>query len=250
MLTITPIPAFDDNYIWVLQCGRYAIVVDPGDATPVLQTLQQTQLTLSAILITHHHHDHIGGVSDLIKHQAVPVYAPAYREYPFTTIPVQEGDSITLPQIDIVLNVMWLPGHTLDHIAFYNDDYLFCGDVLFAAGCGRLFEGTPAQMLHSLNRLKALPASTRVYCTHEYTTKNIAFARTLEPDNLTLLQRQKDVAALRNAGQPTLPSTMGLECASNPFLRCNQSSIIAHSNAISSQELDVFTAIRLLRNTY
>jgi hydroxyacylglutathione hydrolase len=250
MLTITPLPAFDDNYIWLLQYGRQVIVVDPGDATPVIDMLQEKQLSLSAILITHHHHDHIGGVQALLNFQQAPVYAPIYGKYPFATIPVQEGDTLNFAEFNLTLNVLWLPGHTLDHVAYYNQALLFCGDVLFSAGCGRLFEGTAEQMLTSLNRLKLLPKTTQVFCTHEYTNKNIAFALMLDPDNLMLKQRQKEVTQLRSQNLPSLPSTIGLELVINPFLRCNQDTIIHHANANSSIEIDVFTAIRTLRNTY
>lgn len=250
MLTITPIPAFDDNYIWLLQCGRHVIVIDPGDASPVIKKLQDDKLILSAILITHHHQDHIGGVTALLNYQHTQIYAPIYREYPFKTIPVKEADTLNFPDLNLSLNVMWLPGHTLDHIAYYNDTMLFCGDVLFSAGCGRLFEGTAEQMLTSLNRLKRLASETKVFCTHEYTSKNIAFALSLEPENRQLQERQKEVAQLRTNGLPTLPSTIGLELAINPFMRCTQPSIIHNAHANSEQELDVFTAIRLRRNTY
>ncbi len=183
MLNIIPIPAFEDNYIWLLHQHGYAVVVDPGDATPVITTLQKLNLTLAAILITHHHNDHIGGVDDLLHFQSAPVYAPQYESFSFEHTRLVDGDEIDLPEIDLSFRIMWLPGHTLGHIAYVNNDYLFCGDTLFGAGCGRLFEGTPAQMLQSLARLKKLNVNTQVFCTHEYTAKNIAFALTLEPDN-------------------------------------------------------------------
>jgi hydroxyacylglutathione hydrolase len=250
MLNIIPIPAFTDNYIWLLHNSRHAVVVDPGDAQPVIAMLQKLNLTLTAILITHHHSDHIDGVSELLTHQMAPVYAPKYENFNFEHIKLAEGDEITLPEIAQTFSVMWLPGHTLGHIAYVNDDYLLCGDVLFGAGCGRLFEGTPAQMLQSLQRLKALNDKTKVFCTHEYTAKNIAFALTLEPKNNDLLMRQKHVSALRIQNQPSLPSTIGLELDTNPYLRCKQAAIIKNSQAKSEDELSVFTAIRALRNHY
>jgi hydroxyacylglutathione hydrolase len=250
MLNIIPIPAFEDNYIWLLHQHGYAVVVDPGDATPVIATLQRLNLTLAAILITHHHNDHIGGVDDLLCFQPAPVYAPGYENFNFEHIKLAEGDAIDLPEIGLSLQVMWLPGHTLGHIAYVNDDYLFCGDTLFGAGCGRLFEGTPAQMLQSLERLKKLNINTQVFCTHEYTAKNIAFARTLEPDNKDLQTRASAVKLLRQRQLPTLPSNIALELATNPFLRCNQASIIKNSNALHQDELSVFSAIRTLRNHY
>ncbi len=250
MLNIIPIPAFDDNYIWLLHNTRHAVVVDPGDAVPVIAALKALNLTLTAILITHHHSDHIDGVSSLLTHRAVPVYAPQYEDFSFEHIKLVEGDEITLPEIEQSFRVMWLPGHTLGHIIYVNDEMLLCGDVLFGAGCGRLFEGTPSQLLSSLNRLKALKGSTKVFCTHEYTTKNIAFALTLEPDNADLMQRKLDVQALRAKQLPSLPSTIDLERSTNPYLRCNQAAIIKSSQAEKHDELSVFTAIRSLRNHY
>ncbi len=250
MLKIIPIPAFQDNYIWLLHQHGYAVVVDPGDAVPVIATLQKLNLTLAAILITHHHSDHIGGVDDLLRFQSAPVYAPQYESFNFEHTRLAEGDEIDLPEIDLSLQVMWLPGHTLGHIAYFNDHYLFCGDTLFGAGCGRLFEGTPAQMLQSLERLKKLNVNTQVFCTHEYTAKNIAFALTLEPDNEDLQARANAVKLVRQRQLPSLPSNIALELATNPFLRCNQASIIKNSNALNQDELSVFTAIRTLRNHY
>ena len=250
MLKIIPIPAFDDNYIWLLHNESHAIVIDPGDAIPVIDFLHKHHLKLNAILITHQHADHIGGVHQLLEHYNVPVYAPQYEAFTFAHIAVGENAVVSLPEIDLSMRVMWVPGHTLGHIVYYNDDYLFCGDTLFSAGCGRLFEGTPAQMLHSLNRLKQLNAATKVFCTHEYTAKNVAFALTLEPNNAALLNRQIEVQQLRQQQLPTVPSTIQLELATNPFLRCSQTEIWQNSQAQNNQELSVFTAIRALRNHY
>lgn len=250
MLNIIPIPAFDDNYIWLLHNTRHAVVVDPGDAAPVIATLKALNLTLTAILITHHHSDHIDGVSSLLAYRAVPVYAPKYENYNFEHIKLAENDEITLPEIAQSFRVIWLPGHTLGHIAYVNDDYLFCGDVIFGAGCGRLFEGTSSQLFNSLNRLKSLKGSTKIFCTHEYTAKNIAFALSLEPKNADLLARQQQVQALRNQHLPSLPSTIDLELRTNPFLRCDQTAIIQNSLAEKHDKLSVFTAIRSLRNHY
>ena len=250
MLHIIPIPVFEDNYIWLLHNNRYAVVVDPGDAAPVISMLDKLNLTLTAILITHHHSDHIDGVASLLAYRAVPVYAPIYEKFNFEHIKLQDGDTINLPEIAQSFSIMWLPGHTLGHIAYVNNDYLFCGDVLFGAGCGRLFEGTPTQMLTSLNRLKALQTNTQIFCTHEYTEKNINFALTLEPDNEQLQARASAVKQLRNSHQATLPSTIALELNTNPYLRCQQSAIIKNSHAQKQDELSVFTAIRSLRNHY
>lgn len=255
MLHIIPIPAFNDNYIWLLHNQTHAVVVDPGDAQPVINFLQNNHLILSTILITHHHADHTGGVADLLKycllnHCDVQVFAPQYESFAFKHNAVAENDIIELSEISESLRVMWLPGHTLGHIAYYNDQYLFCGDTLFSAGCGRLFEGSPTQMLDSLNRLKQLSIGTKVFCTHEYTTKNIAFALTLEPSNPALKQRQHQVQQLRQLNLPSLPSTIELELNINPFFRCNQTEIWQNSQANNPDELSVFTAIRLLRNHY
>ncbi|WP_020182012.1 hydroxyacylglutathione hydrolase [Methylotenera sp. 1P/1] len=250
MITIFPIPAFEDNYIWVLQLGRNVVVVDPGDATPVLQVLKEKQLVLSAILITHHHLDHIGGVETLLEQYQVPVYAPSYREYPFPHTAIKEGDHVTLPAIEQSFKIMWLPGHTLDHIVYVNDQFLFCGDVLFGAGCGRLFEGSPEQMLHSLQRIKQLPSTTQIFCTHEYTLTNIQFARGLEPNNLRLAQREAHIVSLRKQNIPSLPSTLEEEIATNPFLRCLETEIQQHIKMQNASEIEIFTAIRQLRNHY
>ncbi len=260
MLQIIPIPAFTDNYIWLLHNKKHAVVIDPGDAQPVIDALEQNNLTLSSILITHHHDDHIGGVEKLMDYSnkscankncaPVSVYAPKYENYAFAHTALAENDVVDLPEIDERFSVMWLPGHTLGHIAYYNENLLFCGDTLFSAGCGRLFEGTPQQMLQSLNRLKRLNSATKVYCTHEYTAKNIEFALTVEPDNQTLIARQAAVQQLREQQLPSLPSTIELELATNPFLRCNQTTIWQNSQAKTHDDLAVFTAIRALRNHY
>jgi hydroxyacylglutathione hydrolase len=255
MLDIIPISAFSDNYIWLLHNGQNAVVVDPGEAAPVIAMLKQLNLNLSAILITHHHSDHIDGVASLLAHQAllqqpVPVYAPQYESFSFEHIKCAENDEIHLPEIAQTFRVIWLPGHTLGHIAYVNDETLLCGDTLFGAGCGRLFEGTPAQMLTSLQRLKKLNPNTKVYCTHEYTAKNIAFALTLEPDNQDLIARKNQVQQLRAQQKPSLPSNIDLELKTNPFLRCTQAAIISHSHSQKPDELSVFSAIRMLRNHY
>lgn len=250
MLNIIPIPAFSDNYIWLLHNARYAVVVDPGDSAPVIKILQKLNLELTAILITHHHSDHIDGVAALLEYMPAEVYAPQYEQFAFKHIALTEGDEITLPKINQSFRIMWLPGHTLGQIAYVNEDYLLCGDTLFGAGCGRLFEGTPTQMLHSLQRLKLLNPNTKVFSAHEYTAKNIEFALTLEPDNGDLMTRKQQVQALRAQNLPSLPSSIDLELKTNPFFRCNQATIIKNSQAENSDELCVFTAVRSLRNHY
>jgi len=249
-ISISAIPAFDDNYIWLLQQGRHVIVVDPGDATPVLHLLQSQSYALVAILITHYHQDHIGGVANILAAYPTTVYAPRYRAYPFPHQAVGEGHELHFAEMGLSLTVMWLPGHTLDHVGYVNENHLFCGDVLFSAGCGRLFEGTPAQMLQALTRLKQLPDTTQVYCAHEYTAKNIAFARTIEPDNVTLQAYADSVHCLRSKHLPTLPTSIGLERAINPFLRCDLTHIQAKFSPDHRDELRTFSALRTLRNFY
>ena len=251
---ILPLPAFTDNYIWVIQHGHYAAVVDPGDAEPVLRYLARHQLTLCAILNTHHHADHTGGNLALLAQYPVPVYGPARESIPGLTHPLRENDTVSLPELALEFSVIDVPGHTLGHIAYYGTDILLCGDTLFACGCGRLFEGTPAQMLNSLAKLAHLPTQTAVYCAHEYTLANIAFAMTLEPDNPALQQRARSEQIKRTNNQPTLPSNIGLELATNPFLRCDTQvlkSAAEHcSNQVLPDELAVFSAIRTLKNQF
>lgn len=249
-LEVLPIPAFEDNYIWLIKRGHRVVVVDPGDAGPVIDALDRNSLELDAILITHHHADHIGGVETLLHNHSVPVFAPERGHYDFSHTPVAEGDHVQLDAIELELMVMEVPGHTLDHVAYYGANCLFCGDTLFAAGCGRLFEGTPAQMHTSLQRLAALPEETAVYCTHEYTEHNLRFARTLDPGNALLAARQQQAAAARAKGEPTLPSNIGLERQTNPFLRCGSAAIQAAIADGKADKLQVFTAIREMRNHY
>jgi hydroxyacylglutathione hydrolase len=254
-LQIIPIPAFKDNYIWLLHNGNEAIIVDPGDATPVLDTIARLNLRLHSILITHHHHDHIGGVAKLIeKYPDVKVYAPRLERYDFKHTAVAEPELIDIAAFNIKFKVIDLPGHTLGHVAYYAEynaqNLLFCGDTLFGAGCGRLFEGTPAQMFNSLQKLTVLPQFTQVYCTHEYTMHNINFALTLEPDNHALIKRYETTLALRNLQHPSLPSTIALELATNPFLRCHINAIHASIQQLNATSLQVFTTIRELRNHY
>lgn len=254
-LQIIPVPAFKDNYIWLIHNGSDAIAVDPGDATPLLDTLSALNLNLQAILITHHHQDHIGGVAPLLEQfPALKVFAPKLEQYLFKHIPLGEPDQLRCTEWLPEITVLDIPGHTLGHIGFYieyqDEKWLFCGDTLFGAGCGRLFEGTPSQMFASLQKLANLPADTKVFCTHEYTQHNINFALTLEPDNAALQQRYDDTAAIRSKALPSLPSTIALERATNPFLRCDSKQIQLSTHMTNQPLLDIFTKIRELRNSY
>jgi len=255
MLEIFPIPAFRDNYFWLLQRGKHAAVVDPGDAAPVIRVLENRGLILDTILITHHHSDHVGGVPELLNLYRSKVYAPLKEQYDFAHQAVKEGDAIHLETLDLQLGILELPGHTLGHVAYYGANSLFCGDTLFGCGCGRLFEGTHQQLFASLQKLAKLPSETAVYCAHEYTEHNIRFARTLDPQNAALASRQKDAAQLREADKPTLPSTIGLELETNPFLRCHTASIKAAAGLYETsphqiEPEQVFGVIREMRNQY
>ncbi len=224
-LKYTALPALQNNYIWTLSDEHYAVVIDPSDAGPVKAMLARSGLQLDAILLTHHHYDHVGGVANLLSEYAVPVYGPAHESIEWITHPVQEGDVICPNKLPITFSVLDTPGHTNGHIAFFQEKegdeppHLFCGDVLFASGCGRVFEGTPQQMLASLDKLAALPDATYVHGAHEYTLANLRFARMCEPDNLELQAWQREAQALREHNQPTLPTTIGHEKRVNPFLR-------------------------------
>ncbi len=256
MPDIVPIPALKDNYIWVLHDRKKAVVVDPGDAAPVCAFIAAHKLKLAAILCTHHHHDHIGGVCELAQLYNVPVYGPRHENISCISHPVGEGDTIAITQMDIKLDVLDIPGHTRGHIAYLGASAVFCGDTLFGCGCGRLFEGTAAQLLNSLQRLARLPDNTLVYCAHEYTEANIRFALACEPGNEQLKQRQADARATRSTGQPTLPSTIALEKSTNPFLRCTEPEIIRNVERQSGiklpseNETAVFSALREWKNQF
>ena len=251
MTHITPLPAFDDNYIWLLRPtdGTGVAVVDPGDEVPVLEALARAGLTLGAILITHHHGDHTGGVADLIAaYPGVQVLGPKDPRIQGSTQALGEGDEVQLPGFPESLRVMEVPGHTASHIAYRWGDALFCGDTLFAGGCGRVFDGTFEQLSASLLRIAALPPDTQVYCAHEYTLANLGFAKWVEPDSPALAERVRDAQGLRASGAPTVPSELALELATNPFLRTGEPGVIAAAESYAGRPLhghaEVFTALR------
>ena len=251
---VVPLRAFADNYIWTIRDAGHAVVVDPGDAQPVLDYLTREKLKLVAILNTHHHADHVGGNAALLTHAAVPVYGPRDERIPEVTVRLADGQHFVLPHFNIEMETLEIPGHTRSHIAFHGDGMLFCGDTLFAAGCGRLFEGTPRQMYDSLTRLSRLADATRVYCGHEYTLANIRFARAAEPDNLRLAELETAVQLLRARDQPTLPSTIGQEKATNPFLRVTEPAIVHSASARAAKKLSdpvsVLAEIRHWKNNF
>lgn len=228
-IPIEPIPAFSDNYIWLLKDGKGAHVVDPGDATPVLGHLEKLGLSLHSVLITHHHFDHVGGLATLKEATGCTVYGPDNPAIAGVDRVLGEGDTVDIGSYRF--SIMAVPGHTLDHIAYFQaargdtPPLLFCGDTLFAGGCGRIFEGDPAMMHRSLQRLAALPDSTHVYCAHEYTLANLAFARAAEPGNAALARREEEARSRRSRGVPTVPSTLELERRTNPFLRSGETSL-------------------------
>lgn len=260
-IDVVGVPAFEDNYLWVIHNATDAVVVDPGDAAPVIDYLAAHELTLAAVLVTHHHPDHIGGIGALVEWSGadVPVHATGRHEIPHRTHAVGEGDAIRIDALGLDFHVMAVPGHTASHIAFHVSDrrWLFCGDTLFAGGCGRLLGGTAAQLFASLSRIAALPDDTAVYCAHEYTLANLRFAEAVEPDNTVLHTRIAHEKARRAADEPTVPTRIGIERLTNPFLRCDIQEVknavqrafpdVLPSNA--APEL-VFTQLRKWKNNF
>jgi hydroxyacylglutathione hydrolase len=255
-MNLLALPAFTDNYIWMLHDGHQAVVVDPGDAAPVIEALDRLALQLAGILVTHHHADHVGGVNALRPRLQGPVWGPAHEKIPEPFMPLNEGDAIEV--LGLHFQVLDVPGHTAGHIAYAQSGaeqapLLFCGDTLFSAGCGRLFEGTPAQMHDSLSKLASLPADSRVCCTHEYTLSNLRFAAAVEPGNTVRADYDARCQALRAEDRPTLPSSIGLERRVNPFLRCTEPEVMASARAQGATDDDavsVLAALRVWKNGY
>lgn len=257
---LVPLRALADNYIWLLRRGRHAAVIDPGAAQPVIDYLQQESLELLAILITHHHQDHTAGLIELrTSYPQARSHGPAHDDIPLLDVRLEDGDRVDLPELASCFSALHVPGHTLGHLAYHDPDLrgtgvLLAGDTLFSAGCGRVFEGTTAQMQASLARLRALPASTRLFCAHEYTAANLRFAATVEPDNPDIQAHMAKVAELRAAGLPTLPSSLALECRINPMLRWDAASVMAAASrwqeAPCTTDVEVFSAIRRWKDTF
>jgi hydroxyacylglutathione hydrolase len=254
MMAIHAVPAFDDNYLWVIERDGHAACVDPGDAAPIEAFLAARKLRLTCILATHHHGDHVGGLAALKARWGCPAYGPAGEDIAGLDRRLAEGDSITVPGLGLELSVLDVPGHTAGHIAYVGEGVVFCGDTLFACGCGRLFEGTPGQMTASLAKLARLPADTRAYCAHEYTLSNIRFAQAVEPGNAALEARRTREQQKRDRGEPTVPMTIGDELATNPFLRCEAPAVVAAASRRAGRALDdpveVFATLREWKNGF
>jgi hydroxyacylglutathione hydrolase len=250
MLQVTPVRAFSDNYIWLIHAPRDArqvVVVDPGDAAAVRSALADRNLRLAAILLTHHHFDHVGGVAALLQDHAVPTFGPASEALPGDPTQLREGDVVDLPALGLHFEVLDVPGHTAGHIAYVGHGAVFCGDTLFSAGCGRLFEGTPEQMTASLDKLASLPDDTQVYCAHEYTVSNLLFSLAVEPENSESHAYLEECRSRRSRDQATVPSNMRRERNVNPFLRCHQQTVKQAAEARAGRGLnrtEVFAVIR------
>ena len=261
-LAVRPVGAFTDNYIWLIEApGRpgAVVAVDPGEARPVQAELERSGQSLAAILLTHHHPDHIGGVRELTSRASaprgsVPVIGPDDPRIAVRTRTARDGERCELPDLGLGFDILHVPGHTLSHIAFWGHGALFCGDTLFSAGCGRMFEGTPVQMIASLNRLRELPQDTNVYCGHEYTAANLRFALTVEPQNRAALEYQESIAQLRTRGAPSLPSRMSLEIRVNPFLRCDVATVraaaVARAGKALEADAEVFGVLRAWKDQF
>jgi hydroxyacylglutathione hydrolase len=256
-LNVRPVRAFSDNYIWLIESPTLpgqVVAVDPGDASPVIAELERSKLNLAAILLTHHHPDHIGGVPELLRSSSVPVIGPDDERIASRTRTVRDGERCELPDLGLGFEILQVPGHTVSHIAFWGHGALFCGDTLFSAGCGRMFEGTPKQMNASLNRLRELPPDTKIFCGHEYTAANLRFALTVEPANTAALEYQAGVNRVRADGEPSLPSTLSMEIRVNPFLRCDNPVVRAaaetHAGKSLKEPSEVFGVLRAWKDQF
>ena len=256
-INVRPVRALSDNYIWLIEspgAQDLAVAVDPGEAGPVIEALERSGRSLAAILLTHHHPDHIGGVPGLLRHGQVPVVGPNDARIAHRTLTVEDKERCELEGLGLSFEILQIPGHTLSHIAFCGHGALFCGDTLFSAGCGRMFEGTPKQMNASLDRLRDLPPETQVYCGHEYTAANLRFALTVEPANGAAQEYQESVERIRAAGSPSLPSTLNLEIKVNPFLRCDNPSVRSAAETRAGKALaepyEVFAVLRAWKDQF
>jgi hydroxyacylglutathione hydrolase len=256
-LNVRPVRALSDNYIWLIESPNRpaaVVAVDPGEAAPVIAELKRRNLRLAGILLTHHHPDHIGGVPELLRLGDVPVIGPDDERIPHRTCTVHDQERCELSDLGLGFEILQVPGHTVSHVAFWGHGAVFCGDTLFSAGCGRMFEGTPKQMNASLNRLRELPPETQVFCGHEYTAANLRFALTVEPINTAALEYQESVQRIREQGEPSLPSTLNLEIRVNPFLRCDNPAVRAaaeaHAGTILEDPAEVFGVLRAWKDQF
>jgi hydroxyacylglutathione hydrolase len=256
-INVRPVRAFTDNYIWLIESPKAQdrlVAVDPGEAAPVIAELGRSGASLAAILLTHHHPDHVGGVPELLRHADVPVIGPHDTRIAHRTRTAKQGDRCEMPDLGLAFEILQVPGHTLSHIAFWGHGALFCGDTLFSAGCGRMFEGTPTQMNASLDKLRDLPPETRMYCGHEYTAANLRFALTVDPANAAAVDYQLSVEQVRTEGRPSLPSTMALETRINPFLRCDDPIVVRaaekHAGHSLTNPADVFGVLRAWKDQF
>jgi hydroxyacylglutathione hydrolase len=256
MLEIIPLPALKDNYIWLLKnkTSDHVAIVDPGEAKPVLNLIESENLIPIALLITHHHWDHVGGIVEITEKYDIPVYTPKIESVTGSTNPVAEGDIVSLPELDLELNILDVPGHTSGAVAYYAEGMVFSGDTLFTAGCGRMFEGTPLQMHASLLKFKSLSDDTLLYCGHEYTVANLQFAEAVEPENKAIQERLCQAKQLREKNLATVPATLEIEKKTNPFLRCEKASVInaasQHSGKKMDQSHEVFSEIRYWKDNF
>ena len=254
MINIEPIEAFSDNYIWLLTTNEGSIVIDPGESSNVINYLDNNQLDLKAIFITHHHFDHTGGINEITSYYPVNVFGPINNVETINKR-LKDGDRVSIIGIDF--EIIEIPGHTLDHIAYFSENngnpILFCGDTLFAAGCGRVFEGTFEQMYESIIKLKNLPINTKIYCGHEYTLSNLEFAKEAEPFNQDTLSRYNNVLKLREKGTPSIPSLLSTELKTNPFLRCDNKELqenISTKFKTIKESKEIFKALRLWKDNF